>query len=81
MHKRFAEEQHCRSSSLLTLRMRLYYETTGDPWVPAARMRVVTMCTTCQVAGKAGKFCFQSLPCLTNFIATCAAHVNTSKPY
>jgi hypothetical protein len=69
-----------RSSSLLTLRMRSYLETTDNPWVPAARMRMVTMCATCQVACKAGKFCFQSLPCLTNLIATCAAHINTSKP-
>jgi hypothetical protein len=69
-----------RASSLLTLRMRSYLETTDNPWVPAARMRMVTMCTTCQVACKAGKFCFQSLPCLTNLIATCAAHINTSKP-
>jgi hypothetical protein len=43
-------------------------------------MGVVTMCTTCQVPCKAGKCCFQSLPCLTNLIATCAAHINTSKP-
>jgi hypothetical protein len=69
-----------RSSSLLTLRMRSYLETTDDRWVPAARVRMVTMCTTCEVACKAGKSCFQSLPCLTNLIATCAAHINTSKP-
>jgi hypothetical protein len=43
-------------------------------------MRMVTMCTTCQVACKARKFCFQSFPCLTNLIATYAAHINTSKP-
>jgi hypothetical protein len=41
------------------------------PLFPAARMRMATMCTTCQVTCKPRTNAFTSL------IATCTAHINT----